>query len=301
QRRGVLELELELELGADRERLLGADEDSTAAHVHRIPLDELIQVRALELDLQGDRGSHVSPAVFRHWVLTVRSGVILAGKSRGMQSGRSLSVLVFFAAWLAGLIALAAYPRPLSSLRGRGMVAADHPESSRAGAQVLARGGNAVDAAVATALAAGVVSPAGSGLGGGGFLLYWSAKERHAYVLDFRETAPKAARADMFVVDGKADPKRSQLGGAAVAVPGEPAGLAYAAAKWGKLGLAADDEAAIKLAKEGFRASRALAASAREKFVPLPPSSDPMRALIAPLSSLIVEGDRMDNPALALT
>jgi gamma-glutamyltranspeptidase/glutathione hydrolase len=218
-----------------------------------------------------------------------------------MQSARSFTVVAFFGVWLAALIALAAYPRPLTAPRGRGMVAADHPDSSRAGAQVLAKGGNAVDAAVATALAAGVVSPAGSGLGGGGFLLYWSAKDRRAHVLDFRESAPKAAKADMFVVDGKADPKRSKIGGAAVAIPGEPAGLAYAVAKWGKLGLAADAEPAIKLAKEGFRASRALVTTAREKFVVLPPATDPMRALIAPIGSLIAEGDRMDNPALAST
>src|SRR5262249_23645146 len=60
QRRGVLELKLELQLGSNRQRLLGPDEDAPAAHVDGVALDELIKVRALELDLQRDRGSHVS-------------------------------------------------------------------------------------------------------------------------------------------------------------------------------------------------------------------------------------------------
>ncbi|MGB0678615.1 MAG: gamma-glutamyltransferase, partial [Polyangiales bacterium] len=69
-------------------------------------------------------------------------------------------------------------------------VAADHPLASKAGAEILAAGGSAADAAAATMLALGVVHPAGSGLGGGGFALYYDAKRRALTFLDFRETAP---------------------------------------------------------------------------------------------------------------
>src|SRR5258706_4429844 len=146
----------------------------------------------------------------------------------------------------AASLAQAATPPPLRAPLARGIVACDNAEASRAGAELLARGGNAVDAAVAAALALGVASPAGSGLGGGGFLVYYSAKERVARVLDFRETAPAAATRDMFVVDGKAVPERSRLGGLAVAVPGEPAGLAAVGAKHGRLGPAAAAAPAVR-------------------------------------------------------
>src|SRR5574337_873443 len=75
-----------------------------------------------------------------------------------------------------------------------GAVAASHPLAGEAGAQVLRRGGNAADAAVAAACALSVVEPQSSGLGGGGFALVWVERERRAYVLDFREVAPAAAR-----------------------------------------------------------------------------------------------------------
>src|SRR5688572_29571183 len=72
-------------------------------------------------------------------------------------------------------------------------VAADHAEASAAGASLLAQGGNAADAAAAAMLALGVVSPASSGLGGGGFALYYRARDRSLTLLDFRERAPLSA------------------------------------------------------------------------------------------------------------
>ena len=137
---------------------------------------------------------------------------------------------------------------PLVVEPGRGAVASDNAQASKAGAEILARGGNAVDAAVATALALGVVSPAGSGLGGGGFAVVWSAKLKRARVIDFRETAPAKASRDMYLVNGRADPEKSRSGGLAVAVPGEPAGLAALEKELGKLGLAKSAAPAIKLA-----------------------------------------------------
>ena len=81
----------------------------------------------------------------------------------------------------------------------RGAVATAHPLASAAGAEALRAGGNAVDAAVAAALALSVVQNESSGLGGGGFALVWLAKERRLLALDFREVAPAAASRDMFL------------------------------------------------------------------------------------------------------
>src|SRR5918992_3702850 len=87
-----------------------------------------------------------------------------------------------------------------------GLVIADSELASNAGMEMLKRGGNAVDAAVATAFALAVVDQASSGLGGGGFMVVYDARERRAHALDFRETAPEAARADLYVRGGKPVP-----------------------------------------------------------------------------------------------
>jgi gamma-glutamyltranspeptidase/glutathione hydrolase len=132
-----------------------------------------------------------------------------------------------------------------------GAVAADHEAASRAGAEVLAQGGNAVDAAVATALALGVVRPDSSGLGGGGFMVYRRAKDGRVFALDFREKAPRAAHRDMYLKDGKVVPGLSEDGGLAVAVPGEAAGLSRAHRQHGRLPWRAVVEPARALAADG--------------------------------------------------
>src|SRR5438132_13102809 len=93
----------------------------------------------------------------------------------------------------------------------RGAIAAAHPLAAEAGASMLRRGGNAVDAAVAAAFALSVVEPVSSGLGGRGFALVYTARDRQVDVLDFREVGPLAARPDMYVRDGQA---RQELGNA---------------------------------------------------------------------------------------
>jgi len=153
-----------------------------------------------------------------------------------------------------------------------GAVAAEHRLASEAGVEILEAGGNAVDAAVAALLAAGVVNPSSSGLGGGGFMLIYLARERSGRVIDFRETAPHAAGRDLFARKGKApaqsgdtksgpgtlEPPSSQRGGLAVAVPGEPRGLAYALEHYGTMTLARVAEPAIRLARDGFPIERFL-------------------------------------------
>ncbi len=140
----------------------------------------------------------------------------------------------------------------------QGMVAVDHELASQAGAWVLAEGGNAVDAAVAAALAAGVVQPASSGLGGGGFAVIWDGEGSD--VLDFREVAPATAHRDLFLgPDGEVVEGASTRGGLAVAVPGEARGLATLHRERGRLPLQTVAAPAIRLAEEGFACGEHLA------------------------------------------
>jgi gamma-glutamyltranspeptidase/glutathione hydrolase len=182
------------------------------------------------------------------------------------REGRSRRFLRVVAALLAatgarafvpdGGRALAATPPPLRAPHAA--VAADHPAASAAGVELLRAGGNAVDAACATALALGVVHPHASGIGGGGFALVYLAKEKAVHVLDFREPAPAAIRADLYLRDGKPVPELIQRGGLAVGVPGEVRGLAELVRRHGRRPFSACVRPAEKLAG-GFAISARLA------------------------------------------
>src|SRR5438046_10397334 len=113
-------------------------------------------------------------------------------------------------ALLLGLTASAATARavtPPPLVAPHAAVASDHPAASAAGVEALRAGGNAVDAACATALALGVTVPHSSGIGGGGFAVIYLAKDKKVVTLDFREKAPAAIKPEMFFRDGKPDPK----------------------------------------------------------------------------------------------
>jgi gamma-glutamyltranspeptidase / glutathione hydrolase len=131
------------------------------------------------------------------------------------------------------------------------MVATVHPEASRVGIDIMKKGGNAVDSAVAIGFALAVVHPAAGNIGGGGFMLYRDAKGE-IHFLDYREKAPAAATADMYLdAQGNVIPEASTIGYKAVGVPGSVAGLVYAQKHWGKLPLAAVMAPAIALARNG--------------------------------------------------
>lgn len=130
----------------------------------------------------------------------------------------------------------AADESPAETHYDHAVVAADHPLASEAGAEMLRAGGNVVDAAVATAFMLSVVRPESCGIGGGGFMVIWNADEERGVALDYRERAPAAATADMFVRnDANGNRASSQHGGLAVAVPGEVAGLLYALEHYGTM------------------------------------------------------------------
>ncbi|MEX0803223.1 MAG: gamma-glutamyltransferase [Candidatus Binatia bacterium] len=140
----------------------------------------------------------------------------------------------------------------LAERAATGLVVSDSGLATKAGMEMLSRGGNAVDAAIATAFALAVVDQASSGIGGGGFMVIYDAKDRRAHALDFRETAPEGARKDLYMKDGKAVPSLSLIGALAVAVPGEVAGLAQAHRRFGSIPWQVLMAPAIRLAAEGF-------------------------------------------------
>jgi len=133
-----------------------------------------------------------------------------------------------------------------------GLVVADSELASAAGMEILKRGGNAVDAAIATAFALSVVDQASSGLGGGGFMVIYRAKDQKSFALDFRETAPRASSRELYMEDGKPVASLSLTGALAVGVPGEVAGLVEARKRFGTLSLATLVAPAVKLASDGF-------------------------------------------------
>ena len=176
-------------------------------------------------------------------------------------------------------------PKNVTVLSQMGAVAADHPLASATGAAILDQGGSAADAAVATLLVLGVVNPFASGLGGGGFCVAWSPqKPEIADALDFRETAPAKASRDMYLRQGKADEALSRLGGLAVAIPGEAAGLEALHRRHGKLPWASLVQPAYEYAAHGFFVgkllpARVIASSGRM------PAKGPLRQAFTPQGS----------------
>ncbi len=200
---------------------------------------------------------------------------------------------------LALLATPAAAPAPEAWGR-KGVVAADHALASHVGVEVLKAGGDAVDAAVATTLALGVLNPQSSGLGGGGFAVVWRAKEGKAYILDFRETAPAGLGPDAFTRPGLAA-DASRKGGLAVGVPGEVAGLAKAHGRWGRLPWKRLVDPATKLAAEGFPCDKELERVVRRYGSKLLAGPGLAKFLRRPDGSWPAFGDLIVRPGLAKT
>src|SRR5262245_30433961 len=166
---------------------------------------------------------------------------------RGMRT-----LLVLFLILLPLSLRAASTPAPLGT---GGAVSSGDPRATKVGIEILRSGGNAVDAAVATALALAVVYPEAGNLGGGGFALIKRGDKLSA--LDFREVGPAAAQRDMYL-DSRGEPVEdaSRVGPLAAGVPGSPAGLWELQRKLGRLPWKKVVEPARKLAAEGFRVDR---------------------------------------------
>jgi gamma-glutamyltranspeptidase/glutathione hydrolase len=132
------------------------------------------------------------------------------------------------------------------------MVVSVHELASRAGVEIMQAGGNAIDAAVATGFALAVVHPQAGNLGGGGFMLIRMADGR-AHFVDYREKAPAAATANMYLdAQGNVIENASVVGYKAIGVPGSVAGMVYAQKEYGKLTLGQVMAPSIKLARDGY-------------------------------------------------
>lgn len=179
------------------------------------------------------------------------------------------------------------------AIGANGMVSSAHPLASDAGLTVLREGGNAIDAAVATAFAIGVVEPEMSGVGGSGAMLAWIAKDRRAEFLDFYAAQPIASfRAANAVGRDSTTPMR------VVGVPGNVAGLLLAQERFGKLARAQVMAPAIRLADEGFPMYEVLASMIRRDSADL--ASDPVaRSIFLKSGRVPALGEHIANPALA--
>jgi gamma-glutamyltranspeptidase/glutathione hydrolase len=136
---------------------------------------------------------------------------------------------------------------------GKAAIASAHPLATEAGFEILNKGGNVFDAAVAVSAALAVVEPSGSGLGGGGFWLLHRASDGFETMIDGREKAPLAAHRDMFLdKNGNVVPRLSVDGALAAAIPGMPAALVHLSEKYGRLPLAQSLAPAIRYARDGF-------------------------------------------------
>ena len=195
--------------------------------------------------------------------------------------------------------ALSAADLPQASLGSGGGVAAEEGIAAGVGIEILARGGNAADAAVAVAFALAVTWPEAGNIGGGGFWISRDAKGR-VLTVDFREMAPRAARRDLFLAaPGKPAPSSTE-GPLASGVPGSVAGLALAHRRAGKLPWKAVVEPAVKLARDGFPMTENIAESIAADRARL--SKDPATARIfLPNGAPPVVGAVFRQPDLAKT
>jgi gamma-glutamyltranspeptidase/glutathione hydrolase len=198
------------------------------------------------------------------------------------------------------LTPLAAAAQPVVAQRH--MVVAGHPLAVEAGLEMLRAGGSAMDAAVAVQAVLTLVEPQSSGIGGGAFLLHWSPEPRSLTAWDGRETAPAAARPDLFLRNG--EPMEffaAAIGGRAVGVPGVLRMLEEAHRAHGRLPWADLFAPAIRLAEEGFEVAPRLARALAAFSMTLRRDPGARALFFTPDGVSLAEGERLRNPALAAT
>jgi len=182
-----------------------------------------------------------------------------------------------------------------------GAVSSVDVDASAAGIEVLRNGGNAVDAAVATAAALGVTEPYSAGVGGGGYFVYYDARSRTVHTLDGRETAPLTADAGLFLENGEPIPFAEAVSsGLAVGTPGTPATWQRALDAWGRRGLGTVLKPAERLARDGFTVDdtfRTQTAANETRFRHFPDTAE----LFLPGGELPAVGSTFRNPDLART
>lgn len=189
------------------------------------------------------------------------------------------------------------FEAPFPVWGNRGMAACDHPLAAQAACDVLAEGGNVVDAAVTLSLTLGVVCPYYTGIGGGGFMLLWLPEFPTPRLIDFRETAPRLSERGMFVDK----PNASTRGGLAVGIPGSIAGLAEVLEKFGSISWERALQPGIRAAEEGFPVYPNLVRviRARRRMLGLYPG--PARMFLGPKGQGLEPGEILRQPELGQT
>jgi gamma-glutamyltranspeptidase / glutathione hydrolase len=185
-----------------------------------------------------------------------------------------------------------------------GMIVSQEAAASRVGLDILRRGGNAVDAAVAVGFALGVTLPRAGNLGGGGFVLIYRADLNQTIAVDYRETAPAATTRDVFLdANGEADPFKSRYSGLAIGVPGTVAGLELAWRKYGsgKFSFADLIAPAIALARQGLTVDDDVADSLPLAAKALASHPSSARIYLRPDGSVPQTGDHIALDDLAAT
>ena len=191
-----------------------------------------------------------------------------------------------------------------TSIGSGGAVSSVDPEASKIGRDVLRRGGNAADAIIAMAAALGVTEPYSSGIGGGGFLVYYDAKSGKVSTIDGRETAPASMPADAFLVPGTDKPYNFSpelvTSGVSVGTPGTPATWDQALRRFGTLSFKQALKPATRLAARGFVVDRTFRRQTREN-APRFRAFDSTRDLFLPGGHAPAVGSVFRNPDLAAT
>jgi len=202
------------------------------------------------------------------------------------------------AAATAAAVALSTADNVAAGLSGA--VSSVDPYATQVGIDVLKDGGNAIDAAIAVGFALAVTHPTAGNIGGGGFMTIYVAAEDRYTTFDFREKAPLAATADMYVLDdGTVDRRGGHVGWTAVGVPGTVAGFAKAHEALGSLPWDRLVDPAVELAGEGIVLKSYLAGSlagAARRFEPYPAS---IEAFVKPDGTPYLEGETLRQPDLA--
>jgi len=187
-------------------------------------------------------------------------------------------------------------------LGAAGMVASQNALASEVGAQVLADGGNAVDAAVAVSFALAVTLPRAGNLGGGGFMLVHDAEAGETVAIDYREMAPRGATRDMYLdADGNVDPEKARFSHLSSGVPGTVAGLWRAHQDYGRLPWKRLIEPAISLARDGVSMSYDLAGLLADRKARLCRFEAACRYFFKPGGEPYAPGERFMQPELADT
>jgi gamma-glutamyltranspeptidase / glutathione hydrolase len=225
----------------------------------------------------------------------------------------AIAFLTAIAAWPSTLPAQPAPQEPLVeqstgipaaqvATASHGMVASQNEQATRIGREVLEKGGNAIDAAVAVGFALAVTLPRAGNIGGGGFMLIHDARQNVNVAIDYRETAPAATTADVFLdADREADPAKSRESGLGVGVPGTVAGLSLALHRFGsgKFALAELVAPAVRLAREGIPVKDDLLDSLQRGQGRLARWPSTARIFLKPDGALPATGEMLVQPELA--